>query len=159
MTSAVVLDASAVLAFVRAKPGGEKVLPYIGRAVISAVNVQEVVKELALAGMRADEADTVLGGLHLDVRPHDEAQAYAAGMLIMQTRKYGRGLGDRTCMALGIALDATVVTADREWRRVEVPGLRIKHIRQVRAGRGGAGDAAVASRPRPRRGPQVANPP
>ena len=129
MTSAVVLDASAVLAFVRAEPGGEKVLPYIGRAVISAVNLQEVVKELALAGMSADEAAAVLDGLRLDVRPHDEAQAYAAGMLVVQTRRYGRGLGDRTCMALGIALDATVVTADREWRRVEVPGLRLEHIR------------------------------
>ena len=129
MTSTVVLDASAVLAFVRAEPGGENVLPDIGRAAISPVNGQEIVKELALAGMSADEAAAVLDGLRLDVRPHGEAQALAAGMLVRQTRRYGRGLGDRARMALGIALDATVVTADREWRLVEVPGLRLEHIR------------------------------
>lgn len=129
MTASIVLDASAVLAFLRAEPGGEKVLPHIGQAVISAVNLQEVVKELALAGMSSDEAVAVLDELRLDVRPHDKAQAYAAGMLVMQTRQYGRGLGDRTCMALGIALDASVLTADREWRHVEVRGLRLEHVR------------------------------
>lgn len=43
MTSAV-LNASAVLALVRDEPGAAKVAFYIGRAVISAVNLQEVIK-------------------------------------------------------------------------------------------------------------------
>ena len=129
MTAAVVLDASAVLAFLRKESGGEAVLSYVGRAAISTVNLQEVVKELALVGMSAVEAAEVIGELRLEVHPHDEAGAYGAGMLVLQTRQYGRGLGDRTCMALGLAMDVPVLTADGEWRRVEIDGLRLEHVR------------------------------
>lgn len=133
MTGTVVLDASAVLAFIKEEPGGDAVLPHIGTAVISAVNLQEVIKDLALVGMNAEEAAEVLADLHLDVRPHDVGAAYAAGMLVTTTKRYGRGLGDRTCMALGIALGLPVLTADREWRRLAeegvVAGLMLKFIR------------------------------
>ena len=124
----VVLDASAVLAFVRDEKGADRVLPYIGTAIVSAVNLQEVVKELTLVGMTPDEIRETLSGLRLDVRVHDEAAAYAAGTLVTQTRQYGRGFGDRSCMALGIALDTTVLTADGEWKRVEIEGLTLEHI-------------------------------
>ena len=133
MTATVVLDASAVLAFLKGEPGGDVVLPHIGTAVVSAVNLQEVIKDLALAGMTTDEATEVLADLHLDVRPHDMGAAYAAGMLVTATKRYGRGLGDRTCMALGIALGLPVLTADREWRRIAedegVEGLVLEFVR------------------------------
>ena len=125
----VVLDASAVLAFVRDEPGADRVLPHIGTAIISAVNLQEVVKELTLVGMTPDEIRETLLGLRLDVRAHDETAAYTAGALTTQTRQYGRGLGDRSCMALGIALGTTVLTADQEWKRVKIEGLTLEHIR------------------------------
>ena len=125
----VVLDASAVLAFVRGEEGADRVLPHIGNAIISTVNLQEVIKEMILAGMNGDEVREVLDSLRLDVRPHDERAAYRAGALVMQTRQYGRGMGDRSCMALGLELDTTVLTADREWKRVEIEGLSLEHIR------------------------------
>ena len=125
----VVLDASAVLAFVRSEKGADRVLPHIGTAIVSAVNLQEVVKELTLVGMTPDEIRETLSGLRLDVRVHDEAAAYAAGALVTQTSQYGRGLGDRSCMALGIALGTTVLTADQEWKRVKIEGLTLEHIR------------------------------
>ena len=50
MTSAV-LDASAVLALIRDEPGGNKVAEHVGRAAISAVNLQEVVKELLVSDL------------------------------------------------------------------------------------------------------------
>lgn len=125
----VVLDASAVLALVRDEPGADKVAPYIGRAAISAVNLQEVVKELLLSGL--DEATTreLLGELRLDVRVHDVEAAYAAAALHGQTRQYGRGLGDRSCLALAAQLGVPAVTADREWKNVKVRNLKIEHIR------------------------------
>ena len=133
MTVTAVLDASAVLAFVKGEPGGDAVLPHIGTAAISAVNLQEVVKDLALVGLSAAEAAEVLDDLHLDVRAHDADAAYAAGMLATATKRHGRGLGDRTCMALGIALGLPVLTADREWRRVAedgaVAGLALEFVR------------------------------
>jgi ribonuclease VapC len=125
MTS-VVLDASAVLALVRDEPGADKVAPHIGRAAISAVNLQEIVKELLLSGL--DEATTreLLDELRLDVRAHDIEAAYA---LHRQTRQYGRGLGDRSCLALAVQLGVPALTADREWKKVKVTNLKLEHIR------------------------------
>lgn len=128
MTS-VVFDASAVLALVRDEPGADKVAPYVGRAAISAVNLQEIVKELLLSGL--DEATTreLLDELRLDVRAHDVAAAYAAAALHAQTREYGRGLGDRSCLALAMQLGVPALTADREWKKVRIKNLKLEHIR------------------------------
>lgn len=128
MTS-IVLDASAALAFVKGETGGEAVLPFVGDAAISAVNLQEVIKELIRDGLEIEIVREIVDGLRLEVHNHDAVAAYAAAGLHTQTRKYGRGLGDRTCIALGLSLGLPVLTADREWRRVEVEGLVLEHIR------------------------------
>lgn len=125
----VVLDASAILAFIKREEGADRVLPHIGNAIVSAVNLQEVVKELVIDGLPRETIQAILSRLRLDVRPHDTGAAYAAGELATATKEYGRGLGDRTCMALGLALGAPVLTADREWARVEIDGLTLEHIR------------------------------
>ena len=125
----VVLDASAVLAFVREEPGADRVLAHVGLAVISTVNLQEVIKEMTLDGLTPAQIRETLAGLRLEVRPHDEAASYAAGALVEKTSKYGRGLGDRTCMALGLELGLPILTADQEWKRVKIKGLKLEHIR------------------------------
>ena len=127
--SEVVLDASAVLALLREEPGGDRVADHVGRAAISAVNLQEVVKELLREGATVEAARPVLDELGLALHPHDEAAAYAAAALYRETKQHGRGLGDRSCMALGLALGLPVLTADREWRHVEVEGLVIELVR------------------------------
>lgn len=128
MTSAV-LDASAVLALVREEPGADRVAAHVGRAAMSAVNLQEVVKELLLSGLDEPVIRELLGELRLDIRAHDTDAAYAAASLHAQTREHGRGLGDRSCMALAIQLGVPAVTADREWRKVKAKGLKLDHIR------------------------------
>ncbi len=128
MTSAV-LDASAVLALVREEPGGDKVAEYVGRAAMSAVNLQEVVKELLVSGLDIPVIRELLGELRLEVRPHDADAAYAAAALHEQTREFGRGIGDRSCMALALALSVPAITADREWRKVKVKGLKLEQLR------------------------------
>ena len=128
MTS-VVLDASAVLALVRDEAGADKVSPHVGRAAISAVNLQEVIKELLLSGLDQLTIRELLDELRLDVRAHDSEAAYAAAGLHAQTREFGRGLGDRSCLALAIQLSVPALTADREWKKVKVKGLKVEHIR------------------------------
>lgn len=128
MTSAV-LDASAVLALVRDELGGEKVAEHVGRAAISAVNLQEVIKELLLNELDEPTIRDLLGELRLDVRAHDVDAAYAAAGLCTQTKQFGRGLGDRSCMALAIQLGLPALTADKEWLKVKVKGLKIEQIR------------------------------
>ncbi|KGB53349.1 putative toxin of toxin-antitoxin system [Sphingopyxis sp. LC81] len=128
MTSAV-LDASAVLALVRDEPGGDKVIEHVGRAAISAVNLHEVVKELLISGLEEPMIRELLGELRLDVRPHDLEAAYAAAALHKQTKEFGRGLGDRSCLALALSLGVPAFTTDSEWRKVKVKGLKIEHLR------------------------------
>lgn len=125
----VVLDASAVLALVRDEPGADKVAPHIGRAAISAVNLQEVIKELLLSGLDEPTTRELLHELRLDVRAHDTEAAYASAALHAQTRQYGRGLGDRSCLALAVQLGVPALTADREWKKVKVKNLKLQHIR------------------------------
>lgn len=128
MTS-VVLDASAVLALIRNEPGADKVVPHIGRAAISAVNLQEVIKEMLLSGLNEPTVRELLDELRLDVRSHDVDAAYAAASLHAETKEFGRGLGDRSCLALAMQLAIPALTADREWKKVKVKNLRVEHIR------------------------------
>ncbi len=128
MTTAV-LDASAVLALIRGEPGGDKVAAHVGQAAISAVNLHEVIKDLLLSELDEPTVRDVLGELRLDVRAHDTDAAYAAAALHAQTKEYGRGLGDRSCMALALQLGLPAITADREWGKVKVKGLQIDQIR------------------------------
>lgn len=125
----IVLDSSAVLAMLQDEPGGDTVPPYLGRAIISAVNLQEVAKELLRAGRSAEDVRAILGGIDVKVSAHDAEAAYLAAALYEQTRKYGRGLGDRSCMALGLELGLPVLTADREWKQVKIDGLDLRHLR------------------------------
>ncbi len=127
--SEVVLDASAVLALLRDEPGADIVAGHLGNAAISAVNLQEVAKEMFREGASCADVRAILGELALDVRAHDTEAAYAAAELWEKTQEYGRGLGDRSCMALGLQLGLPVLTADREWKKVKVRGLQLKHLR------------------------------
>lgn len=123
--ASIVFDASAILALLRDEPGADVVAQHIGDGLISAVNFQEVVKGLLRREVPIDAALAMLDALHLDVRPHGRDDAVAAANLYPATKAFGSGLGDRTCMALAIAEGLPVLTADQEWARIEIPGLKL----------------------------------
>lgn len=127
--SDIVFDSSVVLAMLQDEPGGDSVSRYLGRAIISAVNLQEVAKELIRGGRSEEEARAILGGIDMKVRAHDAEAAYLAAGLFENTRRYGSGLGDRSCMALGLQLRLPVLTADRAWEKVEIADLELRHLR------------------------------
>lgn len=129
MTVGCVLDASAVLALIREEPGGDQVAERIGRATISAVNLQEVAKELMVSGLDESVIRELIGELRLQVEPHSVDDAYGAAALHAATKQFGRGLGDRSCMALAIRLGLPALTTDREWKKVKAKGLTIEHLR------------------------------
>lgn len=124
-----VLDASAVIALLRGEPGADTVAQAIGSAVISAVNLQEVWKQLLDGGAAPDMARQIVDTLRLDVRPHDEVAAWNAAALSSATRTAGSGLGDRSCMALAISERVPAMTADKAWEKVQATGLQVHLIR------------------------------
>ncbi len=127
--SRIVLDASAVLALLNREPGTDRLTPELLRdATCSTVNLAEVQTKLVSAGGNPDEAwEDTLSPIR-QAAPFTEEQARIAGSLVAKTRALGLSLGDRACLALGLALKAPVYTADRSWKKLEL-GIRIHVIR------------------------------
>lgn len=122
-----ILDASALLALLNGEPGGDVVASHLPGALVSAVNLGEVVARLAEAGAPEHEIRLKLATLGLDIRHAGEADAYASGLLRPATRALGLSLGDRFCLALGKLTGLRVLTADQSWRGVD--GIDIVVIR------------------------------
>ena len=120
-----VFDASAVIALLREEAGADVIAQYAGDGLISTVNLQEVIKALLVRGFTIGVARAMIDALHLEIRPHTVEDAYAAAKLYEATKEYGRGLGDRTCMALAIAEGLPALTTDQAWAKLQVPGLTV----------------------------------
>jgi ribonuclease VapC len=123
-----VLDVSALLALIQAEPGSDRVALVLGSAVISAVNLAEVVTRLADRGIPGQAIRRQLARLNLGVVAVDEDVAYAAGLLRPATRKLGLSLGDRVCIALARRFGAVALTTDRTWARLEI-GVAVELVR------------------------------
>jgi ribonuclease VapC len=125
----IVLDASAILAVIGGEPGTESLTPgLLARAVGSAVNLAEVQTKLVSRGWTSDQAWEDATSPVREVIPFDEEQARIAGDLVIQTRHLGLSLGDRACLALGIALKLPIYTAEKAWSKLKV-GAKIHVIR------------------------------
>jgi PIN domain nuclease of toxin-antitoxin system len=124
-----VLDASALLAVLNREPGAEKLTPQLlSAATSSTVNLAEVQSKLVSRGIKPDEAWEATISPIREAAVFTGEQAKIAGSLIAQTSTLGLSLGDRACLALGIALKAPVYTADRIWKNLKL-GVRIHVVR------------------------------
>lgn len=66
------------------------------------------------------EAIENLDELNLSVAELNEKQSIKIAELRPITKHFGLSLGDRACLALAIQENATVVTADRDWARLDI---------------------------------------
>jgi len=127
--SEVVLDASALLAVLNQEAGADRLTPeLLSGATSSTVNLAEVHGKLVDRGLNPGDAWEAAISPIREVADFTAEHAKTAGRLISQTRSLGLSLGDRACLALGIALGAPVYTADRSWKKLNV-GVRIHVIR------------------------------
>jgi PIN domain nuclease of toxin-antitoxin system len=117
------LDTSALLAILNGEPGGESFTTKPGlleNAVMSSVNIAEAYGKLVGRGIAPDDAWEAVTGPIPQIVDFDTDQARIAGGLLPQTRNLGLSLGDRACLALGIALEAPIYTADRAWKELKL---------------------------------------
>jgi len=125
----IVLDASAILAVINDEPGAGKLNPdLLARAVGGTVNLAEVQTKLVSRGWTSAQAWEDATSPVREVLAFDEEQARIAGDLVAETRHLGLSLGDRACLALGMALKVPVYTAEKSWKRLKV-GVRVHVIR------------------------------
>jgi ribonuclease VapC len=129
-----VLDASALLAYLRDEQGAEAVSDAIAvGATISTVNLGEVLSRVADRGedpVRLAQQMVARGLLDgaVTVEPFTTADAVEVARLRLITRKQGLSLGDRACIALASRLNLTALTADTAWSRLDLP-VQLHQIR------------------------------
>ncbi|BBM68884.1 type II toxin-antitoxin system VapC family toxin [Rhodothermus marinus] len=126
MEHGVVLDASALLAWLHDEPGGDQVEALLEVAVMSAVNWSEVLQKSLARGVAVEGLREDLEALGLQIEPFIIRDAEIAAGLWEQTRPLGLSLADRACLALGLRLGWPVVTADRAWQAL---GSQVRLIR------------------------------
>jgi ribonuclease VapC len=110
----IVLDASALLAFVQGEPGAEVVEEtLLDGASCGAANWSEVAQKVRAAGRDWDLVRALLASYPLEVEPVsvDDAE-WAARRWV---RGEGLSLADRLCLALADRLDGQVLTTDSAW--------------------------------------------
>ena len=127
--SSCVLDASAILAVLQNEPGNEVLTDEVlAASVVSAVNLAEVQTSMVRRGVPPVEAWIRARVPVTHVIDFTEDQARGAGSLVAKTRTLGLSLGDRACLALALELGASVYTADRTWKKLNL-AIAIHFIR------------------------------
>lgn len=120
-----VLDSSAVLASLYGEVGADIVDDLLREAVISTVNVAEIISKLVERGMSASMARSTLIDTGIEIVSFDLDQAELVGDLRQKTRTQGLSLGDRACLALAKQIGGRAVTADRAWMAAENLGVDV----------------------------------
>ena len=128
MTVRVVLDASALLAFLHEEPGGEKVSPVLEGACVSAVNWCEVLEKSLQRDVDIEGMQREFMEVGATFEPFTPEQAETAARLYTQTRNHGLSLTDRACLALALDKGWPVMTADRAWAGLDL-AIEVEVIR------------------------------
>lgn len=125
MTSAV-LDASALIAFLREEPGADKVAEVLIDSCISAVNLAETYGKLVEYGKPLEAVAYQVERLQIPVIPFDAEQAQIAASLWNKTRGVGMSLGDRACLSLAMKTSLPAFTTEGGWQKC---GLAVKIVK------------------------------
>ena len=122
----VLLDSSAILAYLWGEPGWETVQAHLNDATTACtvVNWAEVAAKVFAHGGDWGAAEAALLGQGLEIATVEPEDAVTAARL--WCAHPALSLGDRFCLAVGERLDADVVTADRAWLGVSA---RVSSVR------------------------------
>jgi len=113
----IVLDASAVLAWLFAEPAADEIEGAFSRAIVPAPNWAEVLqKAKARSLIVPDVAEQILGfGMTITYVEREDAEVAAD----LWRPERNLSLADRFCLAVGQRLDAPIWTCDRSWAGVD----------------------------------------
>ena len=124
----VVLDASALLAFLHDEPGSLVVSQALEGALVSSINWSEVLQKAIDRSVGVDGMQQEFVDLGVTFEPFTQDHAEIAAQLWSITRSHGLSFADRACLALGIERNLPVLTADRPWGQLEL-NVEIRVIR------------------------------
>jgi PIN domain nuclease of toxin-antitoxin system len=118
--SAVVLDASAVLAVINGEPGADTVIASLSDARICAVNYAEVISKLVDKHVELSDALDAVTKLGVSIVDFDADLAASVGALRPATKGRRISLADRACLALAGRDGIPALTGDRRWASLSI---------------------------------------
>ena len=125
---AAVIDSSVIIAVLKNEPGANDAHLY--NALVSAVNLTEVVTKLITLGYSEAQTKAVMSALPVKAVDFTSDLVNTTAFLNQTTRRCGLSLGDRACLATAMSHGLPVLTADRIWKELENDlGLDIQLIR------------------------------
>ncbi len=126
--SKIIFDSSAILALLKMEEGHEIVAKRLEDAVVSSVNLSEVITVLSRKGFGQEQVIKSLKETFLHIEDFDTEQATIAALLDETTKTHGLSLGDRACLALAKHKNLPVLTADKVWKQLKI-GVEVQLIR------------------------------
>lgn len=123
-----VADASAILAFVRGERGEKRVAAVREQCVVSSVNLLESISKLMRYDMPADQVQSILRESFPRIIPLDRELAETSAVFHAATHKLDVSYADSVCLMLGSRRNATVLTADKKWKELDV-NVKLELIR------------------------------
>ena len=124
----IVLDASALLAFLLNEPGAAKVAAHLDEACMSTANLAEVLSKSEERGGDAKALLAQIARTPIEMAPLSVSAALAAARLRPKTKSAGLSLGDRICLALAQVRGCEAWTADKRWASLKL-GIAVHVIR------------------------------
>jgi ribonuclease VapC len=123
-----VIDASAMLAVLFGETGADVAAAHCRDAWLSAVNFDEVLHKAMRRGIPAGVIEEQIERLQIVIVPFGLAYARVSASLHSRTYKTDTSFADRACMAMALAEQCPVLTADRKWADLDL-GLDLILIR------------------------------
>ncbi|MBA3285522.1 MAG: type II toxin-antitoxin system VapC family toxin [Nitrosopumilus sp.] len=105
----VALDASALHALIQNEQGAEIVKPLVHKAVMSTVNVAEILTVLQKTDVTPQEGIHAISDFIFDIIPFNTEQAQAVAELQPLVKHKGLSLGDCACLALAQKMNLPVL--------------------------------------------------
>ena len=127
MKTQIVLDTSAILALLSMEEGHEIVAENLENAVVSSVNLSEVITVLVRRGLKHEDVAQSLKDTFPQIEEFTAEQAIIAASFVEPELSFG----DRACLALAKSKNLPVLTADKIWQDLEL-GIEVQLITCLR---------------------------
>ena len=126
--TAIVFDSSVLIAILKQERGYEQGEALLSQALVLTINLAEVATYLARQGAPLETIQAILDQFPCQIVDFTNELVALSGFLYHQTRPFGLSLGDRSCLALAVARNLPVLTADTAWTNLSL-SIEIQTLR------------------------------